>query len=386
MTTYYVSTTGNNANAGTTTAGAWASIARAGSAGSVVTAGDTVIVLTGTYTVAPFTTAKAGAAGNPVTYKSVAANAAKLTTTDHGDSALIWTNNGANVTIDGFEMYGPCRLAFYNTAANGIVRYCYVHDITCAPASGGGSAVSTGNGGAAIDNIGANWIVHHNLCVRVNQGHNAVPVQVQGIYTAGNGGEVYNNIVGDISGYCIHQWHGANSQDIYNNTVFNGGTGGIIIGAGDSGLLPGGSTNNRVYNNISVNNGAYGIRELGSVSANTYHNNLLFGNTQNLAIIAASSTQSGNRTQSPSFVLYVSDGSGDYHLSGNSAAIGFADSTLVPATDFADVARPQGGTYDIGAYEFFTGGGGGGGGGTPGPDPSPGVELWPQARRLLREL
>lgn len=57
MATYYVSTTGNDSNAGNSTAAPWATITRAfdstPAAGSILAAGDTVIIEAGTYTENP---------------------------------------------------------------------------------------------------------------------------------------------------------------------------------------------------------------------------------------------------------------------------------------------------------------------------------------------
>jgi hypothetical protein len=45
----------------------------------------------------------------------------------------------------------------------------------------------------------------------------------------------------------------------------------------------------------------------------------------------------------------------DFHLNATSPAINNATSSLVPSIDFDGVSRPQGGRYDVGAYEFATG-------------------------------
>ncbi|MDQ2989981.1 MAG: DUF1565 domain-containing protein [Pseudomonadota bacterium] len=57
-------------------------------------------------------------------------------------------------------------------------------------------------------------------------------------------------------------------------------------------------------------------------------------------------------TADPQFVNYQANGSGDYHLKSTSPAIDTGILAGAPATDIADVARPQGAANDIGAYEF----------------------------------
>jgi hypothetical protein len=357
MTLYYVSTTGNNANAGTTTAGAWASIARAGSAASVVTVGDTVIVLGGTYNISGFATAKAN-----ITYQALTKQAAIITGLGSGDSSasILWNNSGNGVTIDGFDLSTHGRIGYYSTGNDCVTKNCYVHDVLCQ-----GSPTS---GGAGIDCIGARWQVFNNLVCRIDAAHVTGTAQIQGIYCGGTSAVVYNNIVFDIAAYGLHQWHGADESFFYNNTVGNCGAGGIIIGSGDSGQLPNGSTDNKVYNNISVFNGAYGIRELGLVGSNVYVNNMLFGHSSANQFAtdgdnpAQDGVESGRISKSATFINYVDDGTGDYHLSSTSLAIGAANTAYVPSTDYDGVARPQGGAYDVGALEYT---------GVPDPPPPP---------------
>lgn len=347
MANYYVSTTGNNANAGTSTAGAWATIARAGSAGSVVTNGDVVNVLPGTWVLSGFATAKAN-----ITYRSTVRWGAVLD--GRGSSttaaATLWNNTGNGVTIDGFDASTHGRIGLYSSAQNCVIMNCYVHDVLCNGTVGG-----SGGAGLLCDQTG--WTVHHNLVVRIDQARVTGPSHVHGIYTAGANHNIYNNVVGANASVGITQWHASDQSDIYNNTVFNNGTTGIVIGSGDAGTLPQGSTDNRVYNNIVVNNGVQGISEQGLGGSNTYRNNLVFGNGGlAMDIRHASSIQSGTISADPKFVTANANGTGDYHLSSNSPCIAAANSGLVPVDDFDSVSRPQGGTYDIGAYEFVSGG------------------------------
>lgn len=352
MTTYYISTGGANGNAGTTTAGAWATLFRALSSGSVVTAGDTVMMLTGTYTVAPFTTNKGATTASPITVTTPTKWAAKIVGTGTGNDAPTWTHTGVGLILDKLDMSTTGRQAFYCTANNNTIRYCYIHDIQCT-----NPALVT-SGGAGASCIGANWSVHHNLVVRVDVNRDTGN-QVQGIYTSGLGALIYNNIVADIASYGIHQWHGGSEADIYNNTVLNCGQWGILVGSGDSGQLPSGSLNNNVYNNIVMNCTRGAIREYAEpsdmVSNTTIRSNLIFGcGVSPVTISRPSSDELGRISASARFVNYVSNGSGNYHLSAGSPAIGVANTGFVAGTDYDDVVRPQNGTYDVGAYEFLT--------------------------------
>jgi hypothetical protein len=49
---------------------------------------------------------------------------------------------------------------------------------------------------------------------------------------------------------------------------------------------------------------------------------------------------------------YVPTGGGNYDLASSSPAIGRANSSFAPKTDYVGGTRPTSGTPDIGAYEF----------------------------------
>ncbi|MFL5814218.1 MAG: choice-of-anchor Q domain-containing protein, partial [Bdellovibrionia bacterium] len=167
---------------------------------------------------------------------------------------------------------------------------------------------------------------------------------------------VINNIAsGTVVG--IHQWHGATSSVIINNTVFHCKEG-ILIGEGDAGALPNGSENNYVANNIVYDNTVYGIIEYGKVGANNrYINNLVYKSGTNVKMQKGS--VSGTILQDPLFVNYQANGSGDYHLQSSSPAIGKGAAASAPLTDLD--GRPRQGGIDLGAYEFQQPSSGGGG-------------------------
>jgi hypothetical protein len=80
---------------------------------------------------------------------------------------------------------------------------------------------------------------------------------------------------------------------------------------------------------------------------NVWTNNLVFGtNTTNYAFVTDPTGTNGNIAVDPKF---VNQGGGNYHLQGDSPAIGAGASTGAPTTDFDGVAR--GPSIDIGAFE-----------------------------------
>lgn len=344
MTSYYVATTGSNSNNGLTTATAWLTIQKAGSAGAIPASGSIINVLDGVYSVSTMATSKAG-----LTYKSVNRWGAQIVGHQTSTLSICWTDTGNGNTFDGFDISTTGRLGLFADGDDAEVMNCYVHDIQAIGSIGGsgGSGICTNNG--------PRMQVHHNLVARVET--TRLQTGVQGIYPANVSCTIYNNIVVDISQYGIHQWHGASESDFYNNLVINCRDGCFLIGGDSTG--PGGlSSNNNIYNNI-CGFSTYGIREYAepstAVTHTTMRSNMIFGCTVPVSIVAAGSTESGRistTTANARFVAYATDGTGDYHLSAGSPAIGAANSSFVPANDFDYNARPVSATYDIGPYEY----------------------------------
>lgn len=349
MTNYYVSRTGNNAAAGTTTATAWATIARAGSAGAITTAGDIVNVLPGTWSLSGFTTAKPN-----ITYRSTVQWGAALAGLGSGTTAssILWTNTGDGVTIDGFDVSHHGRIGIFAHADNNEVMNCYVHDIMCQGTVGG-------SGGAGINCDGSGVYVHENLVVRVDP-NKSVPNTVQGIYLQNAFMRVYNNIVGDISSVGVNNNHAATNAYIVNNTIFNCKIG-IWVAQDDAGAGAG-SKNNFIANNIIYGSTAVAVRATQGVTgtgSNIYKNNCLWNNALGLDL-TSTDIAVGNFSADPRFVAYDPLGNGDYHLSSNSACInagvnsGSASlgNVVMPVIDFEGNVRPNGASRDVGAYEF----------------------------------
>jgi hypothetical protein len=354
MTQYYVSTTGNNANDGLATATAWLTLFRAGTAGSVVADGDTVNFLAGTYTCG-VQTSNSGAAGSPITYKSIDKWGAKMICTAASDH--VWKNTGAYIVIDGFEVTHSgvagaiARLGIYTTGTNTIVKNCHIHN--CAT-----NIACTGSGGSGIEADETAGGRDYEFTENYVHSIGAVGCSfIQGVYLS-TSGKIKNNLVHNVGFGGIHGWHDFQSADIVNNTVFNCGYG-IIYGGGDYYLAPGSADYINVHNNICYDN-TTGIRNLGDVGPNNTHkNNLSFGNGTNWNLLVG--THAGDVSATPTFINYISTGGGDYHLSATSLAIGAGTATYAPTIDLDLQARPQGGSYDIGAYEFVVGGSSGDG-------------------------
>lgn len=191
---------------------------------------------------------------------------------------------------------------------------------------------------------------------------------------------IENNHVWNIGAFAIRVWNSggspkANNNIIRNNRVHMSGFGIGIDGASETvsggGGLTIGETGNLIYNNLSYGNYRGGEVPSGA-SAPKFYNNTFYGNVADLVIASGvnnaevknnifynsgsgltndgtSTATSNNLTTNPSF---VNAGSGDFHLQSGSAARDAGTTLASVTTDYDGVSRPQGGTYDIGAFEF----------------------------------
>ena len=333
---FYVSPSGSDSNDGSA-AHPFATIQKAANS---ATPGVTIHVAAGVYQTV--TSSKSGTASQRIRYISDVQWGAKVM--GSSGSEAVWMQDGSYVDLVGFDISTGSRLGVENNGSNVRILGNYVHNIP---------GDCSGSGGAGIDNSNysaSNDDVIGNIVGNIGPSNNGSCNTVQGIYLSNSGGTTANNIVFNVAAWGIQMWHAATNATIVNNTVFNC-YGGIIVGAGDS---PGGVTadNTLVANNIVYKNVAYGIDEYGATGThNRYMNNLVTGNPTEISLqngLSATSTVSAD----PQFTNYQANGTGDYHLKSTSPAINAGTSTSAPATDFSGGARPTGGAFDIGAYEF----------------------------------
>jgi hypothetical protein len=263
-----------------------------------------------------------------------------------------WTNDGDYVDIVGFDVSGDGAIGLLNRGSNVRIISNHVHDVPAHGCTGNGGAGILNGNYSAMDNDIVGNVVHdigeaNKSCARVH-----------GIYHSNLRGHILNNISYSNQGYGIHLWHAAAEVTIAHNLVFNNRHGGILIGAGDapyqgSALHP--VDRILVANNIVIyNQNRYGIEELGITGDhNVYLNNLTFGN--NFADWKLrTGRQSGTISADPRFIAYREDGSGDYHLSTVSPALGNGTSLGAPEFDIDGRARPRDGAWDIGPYQSGT--------------------------------
>jgi len=113
------------------------------------------------------------------------------------------------------------------------------------------------------------------------------------------------------------------------------------------------------YNTIYANNAngatAPGIRLGYNVGASntTIRSNIIFGNAGGDIIVqSATNTVADHNTLGTTDPMFRNTAGFDFHLQAASPAIGAGVAVPGIATDFDGATRPQGSSYDTGAYEY----------------------------------
>jgi parallel beta-helix repeat protein len=394
--TFYVSTSGNNANPGTD-AQPWRTLQHA--AGRVA-AGDLVIVRPGNY--AGFELTTDGTSANPIEFRAdagVVVNVPETVRNQHGINL-----EGANwIVIQGFTVTGMPRAG---------IRAVLNHHVTIRGNtldSNGYWGVLTGFSDDVLieNNVTSRSQVEHGIYVsnsgdrptiRNNHvwGNRANGIHMNGDVSLGgdgiiSGALVERNLIHDngAAGGSGINCDGVQSSRFLNNVLYNNHAGGITlyrIDAGGSAVnnlvahntilqasdgrwainITNASTGNRVFNNILYN--AHSFRGSITVSAdsrpgllsdyNVVMNRFSTDDGNSRITLAQWQAATGQDTHSIIAVpadLFVNVPANDYHLSATSPARD-AGTTLAEVTQDRDGApRPQGSGVDIGAYEFRAG-------------------------------
>ncbi len=338
----YVSPIGSDTNPGTMQA-PFRTISRAA---LFAVPGTIVHVAPGVYE-GGLRTAASGTAAAPIYYRSDKKWGAKLVPPARSNSEMAWDNRGDHVVIDGFEIDGgavrsgkPWADGIYTAGSHDIITHNLVHDI-------GRAIPCTSHGGAGIGTDHYDYGIEDN--VTGNIVHDIGPKDCaffHGIYVSTTG-NVENNIVYNSASVGIHLWHDAANVKIINNTVAHNRIG-ILVGSGDNYHTQEPDDHTKVVNNIVVENRSAGIIEDGSTGThNVYLANLVWKNGGSDYRLQNGLKASKSASGDPRF---RKDGE-DFHLNLGSPAIDAGSPMDAPAVDIDGDPRPQGGGYDIGAYE-----------------------------------
>jgi parallel beta-helix repeat protein len=397
LSTYYVSTTGNDSAAGTSAA----PFATLQNAVSHLAPGDILNVESGSY--AGFIVGWdgpgesvygtiAGTAGKPITIQAdPAASPGSVIINSHNRYTAVGIDlePGCNyVTLNGLTIQNDGSVTKAGILATG--NNDSITNNTVTGVHGFGIIVDNANnaliqGNTVTGTLGTNTQGHgiyvsgssDGVIVRGNVIHDNgyIGIHVNGDLSEGGIGLVTHAL---IEGNVIYNngQNGINADGLANSVIRNN----LIYGYHGYGIClyqidaASGSSNNVIVNNTIVgtlSGSSAALNILNASTGNTVLNNILLGGDGNAYEIAADSisgfvsdynvtsaqwrSSTGQDTHSVVATpaqLFVNPTGNDYHLSAASPAIDAGTATDAPATDLDGNLRPSGTGYDIGAYEL----------------------------------
>ena len=365
--TYYVATSGNNSNPGTSSQ-PWRTIAYAV---SKMVAGDTTYVRGGTYREGLMRFTKSGTSSAPIKLLNQSGQLPVIECIDKNQLhrvLLMASGSSTNpigwITIEGFEI---------RNCYDGI-NYANAHDIT----------------------IRRNWIHHARKGILGNgtrilidrnriSNNGSNPSLDQGIYVNGTAVTITNNLIysnlsygitfnGSPSSYYNPTKHAGPEYAVSANWIIANNT--FAYNHNAAGIVVWGSTcnNAKIENNIFYENaitlGTASPQGINFVSTTCrgilIRNNLAYATgSGGTRFLGSGATQGVQYTQSGNIVNTINPGfanapaspisSPNFALTSSSSAVNKGITTSAKVA-FNAISRPQGAAYDVGAYEYYPGG------------------------------
>lgn len=370
--TYYVATSGNNSNPGTSSQ-PWRTVAYAA---SKMVAGDTTYVKGGTYQEGVIRFGRSGTSSAPIKLLNAPGEFPVINFINKSQYHRILIQNSASynkpigwITIEGFELRnGHDGIKYYNLH-DSIIRRNWIHH--------NGFQGILGQGGTRVL-FDRNRINHNGRFAACGAGTTTSCYHDHGIYAHGSSYKITNNLFYDNLGFGVQQ-NGSSSSTSNAGPGFAGAKNWVIANntfaysVNRAGLVLWGSqcSNTIIENNIFHENAvkappyySQGIEISGGATGIQIRSNLAFasgsGGTKFIlgGTAGVNYTLSGNEVNTliPKFVNAPSTlpSSPNFALASGSPAINKGLATSATKTSYTNVSRPQASLYDIGAFEFYS--------------------------------
>jgi hypothetical protein len=356
--TYYVATTGNDANAGTSSASPFRHLSKA--AAAATQPGDTVMVMDGTYdnegVVAPnfvVTLTHSGTAGNPITFKAQNRGMAILdagnTTTDtscNGAAAYLDLKNASFIVLQGFVIQHGCDSGIQSndTAHDITIRWNEIRYIANRTVTD-----QIGRDGIYMNTSEYNFTFDGNIFHDIGRtGGQTLNHFDHGIYSHAQNVTIMNNLFYNMTkGFCIQNADGANNVLVANNTF---ALSNLVTGEPGQIIFWGNNTNMTLRNNIFDHPTSSALNRFQATVSGSIDHNLVNGATSMIADPTGFTVGTNQLGVDP---LFVNAAALNFHLQSNSPAIDTGVTVPQVTTDFDGVTRPQGAAYDVGAFEYI---------------------------------
>lgn len=205
---------------------------------------------------------------------------------------------------------------------------------------------TSGHNGIRVKHDATNIVIDSNVIYDIgrNQPGGRDRKHDHGIYTSAPVRIINNIFYDNVSGYAI-KINGGSSHQIINNTFADpnpGRRGHMAIGVGSV------VTNTLIQNNISYKPNTAMVDNFSSGNDIIMKNNVT--DSSQLADDMSGIKASNNITNAA--LLFTDAGSRDYTLQSGSDGIDYGLAALAPSVDHSGNLRPQGSSYDAGAYEY----------------------------------
>jgi hypothetical protein len=358
---YYISLSGSDGNPGTQ-AKPFRHVSR-GAAAAI--AGDTVVVADGTYdnegVVAPDYVVNLDASGtatNPITFMAEHRGLAILdsmntstTTTCNGASAYFNLGNAAFVTIQGFVIQHACDAGIQsNDAAHDVtLRWNEIQYIANRTVTD-----EYGRDGIFLNGAEHDFTFDGNVFHDIGRTDGVSDLHFDhGIYACATNVTIINNVFYDLDrGYAIQTCGSASTWLVANNTFAFANADGISIMLWNGDVDPPGTVSDvTIANDIFYEPGTTAVSNMATLSNITIEDNIVDGSGTTVIDDSAGCTLTNNRTSlDPKFVNDTAVPY-DFQLQATSPAVGTGIPIPAVKEDFAGVARPKSGAFDIGAFQ-----------------------------------